>query len=147
MITSIEGLAQDEAAGYYWTYTINDEMVNTGAKDTSLTEKDRVVLPMRNFKPTKMSFSVQEIAYLALLVAASVVGRTLFQPLPNVQPMTAIFLLVALYLGCVRGLIVALLSLLITNFYMGMGIWTIAQAVSYTVVILMMSGLRHVPHR
>ena len=96
---------------------------------------------MRNFKPTKMSFSVQEIAYLALLVAASVVGRTLFQPLPNVQPMTAIFLLVALYLGCVRGLIVALLSLLITNFYMGMGIWTIAQAVSYTVVILMMSGL------
>lgn len=100
---------------------------------------------MRNFKPTKMSFSVQEIAYLALLVAASVVGRTLFQPLPNVQPMTAIFLLVALYLGCVRGLIVALLSLLITNFYMGMGIWTIAQAVSYTVVILMMSGLRHVP--
>ena len=39
MITSIEGLAQDEAAGYYWTYTINDEMVNTGAKDTSLTEK------------------------------------------------------------------------------------------------------------
>ena len=48
-------------------------------------------LPMRNFKPTKMSFSVQEIAYLALLVAASVVGRTLFQPLPNVQPMTAIF--------------------------------------------------------
>ena len=100
---------------------------------------------MRNFKPTKMSFSVQEIAYLALLVAASVVGRTLFQPLPNVQPMTAIFLLVALYLGCVRGLIVALLSLLITNFYMGMGIWTIAQAVSYTVVILMRSGLRHVP--
>ncbi len=92
-----------------------------------------------------MSFSVQEIAYLALLVAASVVGRTLFQPLPNVQPMTAIFLLVALYLGCVRGLIVALLSLLITNFYMGMGIWMIAQAVSYTVVILMMSGLRHVP--
>ena len=100
---------------------------------------------MRNFKPTKMSFSVQEIAYLALLVAASVVGRTLFQPLPNLQPMTAIFLLVALYLGCVRGLIVALLSLLITNFYMGMGIWMIAQAVSYTVVILMMSGLRHVP--
>ncbi|WP_270280271.1 ECF transporter S component [Enterococcus gallinarum] len=100
---------------------------------------------MRNFKPTKMSFSVQEIAYLALLVAASVVGRTLFQPLPNVQPMTAIFLLVALYLCCVRGLIVALLSLLITNFYMGMGIWMIAQAVSYTVVILMMSGLRHVP--
>ena len=68
-----------------------------------------------------MSFSVQEIAYLALLVAASVVGRTLFQPLPNVQPMTAIFLLVALYLGCVRGLIVALLSLLITNFTWGWG--------------------------
>ncbi|MUN92737.1 DUF4430 domain-containing protein [Enterococcus gallinarum] len=49
MITSIEGLAQDEAAGYYWTYTINDEMVNTGAKDTSLTEKDRVVFTYEKF--------------------------------------------------------------------------------------------------
>lgn len=49
MITSIEGLAQDEAAGYYWTYTINDEMVKTGAKDTSLTEKDRVVFTYEKF--------------------------------------------------------------------------------------------------
>jgi energy-coupling factor transport system substrate-specific component len=100
---------------------------------------------MKNSKSTKAAFSVQEIAYLALMVAASVVGRTLFQPLPNVQPMTAIFLLVTFYLGSARGLIVALLSLLITNFYMGMGIWTIAQGISYAVVILLMSGLRHIP--
>lgn len=49
MITSIEGLAQDEAAGYYWTYTINDEMVNTGAKETFLAEKDRVVFTYEKF--------------------------------------------------------------------------------------------------
>jgi guanyl-specific ribonuclease Sa len=49
MITSIEGLAQDEAAGYYWTYTINDQMINTGAKDTVLKENDKVVFTYEKF--------------------------------------------------------------------------------------------------
>ena len=83
-----------------------------------------------------LSFAGKEIAYLGLLVAAAVVGRSLFQPLPNVQPMTVIFLLVTIHLGLRRGLIVCLLSMLITNFYMGMGIWTIAQLVSYAIIIL-----------
>ena len=88
---------------------------------------------------------MQEIAYLALLVAASVVGRTLFQPLPNVQPMTAIFLLVALLFRLCQRTDRRIVIPFDYEFYMGMGIWMIAQAVSYTVVILMMSGLRHVP--
>ena len=83
-----------------------------------------------------LAFAGKEIAYLGLLVAAAVVGRSLFQPLPNVQPMTVIFLLVTIHLGLRRGLIVCLLSMLITNFYMGMGIWTIAQLVSYAIIIL-----------
>ena len=83
-----------------------------------------------------LAFAGKEIAYLGLLVAAAVVGRSLFQPLPNVQPMTVIFLLVTIHLGLSRGLIVCLLSMLITNFYMGMGIWTIAQLVSYAIIIL-----------
>ncbi|MBO6359795.1 ECF transporter S component, partial [Enterococcus casseliflavus] len=44
-----------------------------------------------------LAFAGKEIAYLGLLVAAAVVGRSLFQPLPNVQPMTVIFLLVTIH--------------------------------------------------
>ncbi|MHC5228149.1 ECF transporter S component [Enterococcus sp. LJL99] len=86
-------------------------------------------------KPQKNFFSIKEIAYLSMLTAACVVGRTLFQFIPNVQPMTVIFLLITFYLGLSRGLVVALLSILITNMYMGMGVWTFSQLVSYTIVL------------
>lgn len=83
-------------------------------------------------------FTVQRIAYLALMTAACVVGRTLFQFIPNVQPMTAIFLLLTLHLGVASGIIVNLLSILITNFYMGMGTWTVFQILSFSGIILLM---------
>lgn len=49
MITSIEGVAQDEAQGYYWVYTINNEMINTGAKDTILKQGDQVEFTYEKF--------------------------------------------------------------------------------------------------
>ncbi|MGL4697733.1 DUF4430 domain-containing protein [Enterococcus larvae] len=49
MITSIDGTAQDEAQGYYWVYTINDEMINTGAKDTKLKQGDQVEFTYEKF--------------------------------------------------------------------------------------------------
>ncbi|SJZ67023.1 hypothetical protein SAMN02745116_01117 [Pilibacter termitis] len=80
-------------------------------------------------------FSVKEIAYLSLMIAAATVGRIFFQFLPNIQPMTAIFLILTLKLGVIRGIIVCILSVITTNLYLGMGVWTISQIVSYTVVI------------
>jgi hypothetical protein len=49
MITSINGVEQDKDNNYYWTYKINDEMVNTGAKDTILKEGDKVVFTYAKF--------------------------------------------------------------------------------------------------
>lgn len=42
MIVAVEGVEQDEEENLYWTYTINDEMVNTGAEDTTLEDSDQV---------------------------------------------------------------------------------------------------------
>ena len=42
-ITSIDGHAQDDAAKKYWTYTINDKEVMTGAKEVILKEGDKVI--------------------------------------------------------------------------------------------------------
>lgn len=97
---------------------------------------------MKNFKYTGI-FSVREIAYLSLIVAAATVSRVAFQVLPNVQPMTVFFLIITLQLGIMRGLIVSLLSIIITNLYMGMGVWTIAQILSYAVVIMTVGILCH----
>ncbi|KPG73289.1 ECF transporter S component [Enterococcus sp. RIT-PI-f] len=84
---------------------------------------------------------VRELAFLSLFTAAAVVGRTLLHPLPNVQPMTVIFLLIVLSLGFSRGMIVAILSLVITNLYMGMGLWTVMQIISYAVVLAVQAVL------
>lgn len=94
---------------------------------------------------TKPLFSVRELTYLALTTALAVVGRLSFQFIPNVQPMTAIFLILALQLGLVRSLLVCLLSVLITNFYLGMGVWTIGQLVSFTAIIFIFSALSQLP--
>ncbi|MHC5216253.1 ECF transporter S component [Enterococcus sp. LJL128] len=96
---------------------------------------------MKKFKLSGSPFSIREIAYLSLVIAACVVGRLVFQPLPNVQPMTAIFLIITIQLGLSRGMIVALLSVLITNFYLGMGIWTFSQLLSYFFILLIVMVL------
>ena len=92
-------------------------------------------------KQKRSIFTTQEIAFIALVTAACVVGRLLFQFIPNIQPMTAIFILITTYLGVSRGLTVNILSVLITNIYLGMGIWTIGQITGFSIIILLVGIL------
>ncbi|MFV0558601.1 MAG: cobalamin ECF transporter [Enterococcus sp.] len=91
------------------------------------------------------TWSTQKITYLALLAATCVVGRLLFTWLPNIQPMTTVFLLLAFYTTLSQALFVALLGLLVTNLYLGMGTWTISQMIAYTVIICFFYCLRQLP--
>lgn len=49
MITAIDGIEQNKKENYYWTYKINDEMVNTGAAETTLHSNDKVVFTYEKF--------------------------------------------------------------------------------------------------
>lgn len=49
MITSIDGITQDEAQGYYWVYRINNEMINTGANETNLKQGDQIEFTYEKF--------------------------------------------------------------------------------------------------
>ncbi|MGX7301421.1 ECF transporter S component [Enterococcus gilvus] len=91
------------------------------------------------------SLGVKELSLLSMLVALCVVSRTAFQFIVNVQPVTAILLIITIYWGTYQGLLVSLLSILITNFYMGMGVWTIAQVVTYFLIILLTGVLKKIP--
>ncbi|HJG23128.1 hypothetical protein F6X86_03125 [Enterococcus durans] len=79
--------------------------------------------------------TTKKIAQLSLLSAACVVGRIIFQLIPNVQPMTAIFLFVVLYFGLQDALLVMTLSLLLSNLYFGIGPWMIGQWISFSLVL------------
>lgn len=74
---------------------------------------------------------------LALLTALVSVGRLSFSFLPNVQPMTVLLVCITFYFGWRDGLVVALLSVLVTNIFLGMGPWTFAQLTSYSILILL----------
>lgn len=75
-----------------------------------------------------------------MLTTLCYVSRLMFQFLPNVQPVTVILIILTLTLGVVDALIVSLLSILISNINLGMGVWTIAQIVSFSLIV-MMTGL------
>ncbi|UDM81025.1 ECF transporter S component [Vagococcus fluvialis] len=68
--------------------------------------------------------------------AASFTGRLLFQSIPNVQPLTTIIIICTLVFGFYFGSTVAILSIMISNLFLGMGIWTIAQIVAFLSICL-----------
>lgn len=87
------------------------------------------------------NFSARRIAFLALLTAACVVGRLLFQVLPNVQPMTDSLLLITICTGFVNGLIVSLLAVIVSSIYLGFGYWVVVQCLSYFVILCLVGFL------
>lgn len=80
--------------------------------------------------------SIQKITLLAFMTALCQVSRQLFQILPNVQPVTVILIILTLTLGIMDALIVAVLSIILSNVTLGMGVWTIAQIVSFCGIVL-----------
>lgn len=84
-------------------------------------------------------FDAKHIALLAILTALAYVGRIVFQFLPNVQPMTAIIIILTLNMGLIDGLIVASLSLFLSNIFLGLGPWTFAQLISFAAIVLLTS--------
>lgn len=88
---------------------------------------------------------IRQIALLAMLTAMCVVLR-IFKiiPIPNVQPVTDILMIVTLYLGIGSGITLAALTMLISNIYLGFGIWTIPQILAYAGCVLTVAFLNKV---
>lgn len=80
--------------------------------------------------------STRRLTTIAMLSCLSFVGRMAFSFLPNMQPTTVIIIIITMYFGLTDGLLVATLSMLMSNVYLGMGVWTIAQIASYSVIVI-----------
>ena len=50
LITSIDGMTQDEAANKYWLYDINGEMALKGAKELALQAGDEILFKLEEMK-------------------------------------------------------------------------------------------------
>ncbi|XJS10563.1 ECF transporter S component [Aerococcaceae bacterium WGS1372] len=86
--------------------------------------------------------TVNRLTILALLITLCHIGRIAFQFLPNIQPVTAIIILVTITMGLMEGMIVSVGSMVLSNILLGMGPWTVYQILSYIIIVLVVGSLR-----
>tara|TARA_B100000965_G_scaffold8931_2_gene6888 strand:+ start:11413 stop:12063 length:651 start_codon:yes stop_codon:yes gene_type:complete len=86
------------------------------------------------WKAEKSLDSGSDLTILALMTIFAITGRILLEPLPNVQPVTVIVLLVGIHYGATRSIGVATIIAISSNLVMGHGLWTFYQALGWSLV-------------
>ena|SRR5712691_745409 len=75
--------------------------------------------------------SAKEIALIATLGGAAAAGRVLFAAIPGVQPVTVIAVCTGAALGMRAGIAVGGIAALVSNFFLGQGVWTPWQMLAW----------------
>ena len=76
----------------------------------------------------------REILVLASIAVAAAASRILLEPLPNVQPLTVMCLVMGATLGARRGMAFAVMATMISNLVLSHGWWTLFQASGWAAV-------------
>lgn len=79
----------------------------------------------------------QRLTHIALLSSLGFVARLIFSGLPNIQPLTALIIMVSRCLPVFDSMCVAGLSILLSNLVLGMGPWTIFQIAVYVGIVVL----------
>jgi len=75
--------------------------------------------------------SSKEIALVAMLGTISAVLRVPFAAIPNVQPCTFLIICSGYVFGPVAGFAVGAITALVSNFFLGLGPWTLYQMIAW----------------
>ncbi len=75
--------------------------------------------------------SAKEIALIATLGGTAAAGRVLFAAIPGVQPVTVITVCAGAALGVRAGVAVGGVAALVSNFFLGQGVWTPWQMLAW----------------
>jgi energy-coupling factor transport system substrate-specific component len=75
--------------------------------------------------------SAKEVALVAVLGGVGAAGRVLFVAVPGVQPLTVVVVAAGAALGARVGFAVGAVGALVSNFYLGQGIWTPWQMLAW----------------
>ena len=82
----------------------------------------------------KLPMTDQRLRFIAIITAAAIVGRLLFSSLPNIQPATALILLLAVFVHPIVGAIAGMLVVVLTSLFLGSGPFVLFQALAYAVI-------------
>lgn len=87
---------------------------------------------------------IKRMTLMSMLTAIGVVFRVIRVPIPNVQPVTDMIMIVTLIMGIGFGISLAMMIMIVSNLVLGFGIWTIPQILAYAVCVLTVAGLAKV---
>lgn len=94
--------------------------------------------------PTSRNEKIRSMTLIAMLTAMGVVLWIIKIPIPNVQPVTDMVMIITLVMGVGFGFTLAVLIMLVSNLVLGFGIWTIPQILAYAVCVLTVAALAKV---
>lgn len=77
--------------------------------------------------------SIQKLSLLGMLTSAAVVGRIAIHGV-NVQPATYLIILTGFFFGWKMGLAEGVLVAIVSDLVLGLGIWTIFQALAWGLI-------------
>ncbi|WP_214803113.1 ECF transporter S component [Exiguobacterium sp. ERU656] len=82
----------------------------------------------------KISISEVHLQFIAIMIAIAIVGRILLSNIPNVQPATAIVILLSIYLNPFIGTMSGAIIIIITSMFLGSGPFIVFQVYAYMIV-------------
>ncbi|MBD3949036.1 ECF transporter S component [Tuanshanicoccus lijuaniae] len=80
--------------------------------------------------------SIRSLTQIALLSTLCYIGRIIFSGIPNVQPITTLLFIFTVSIGWQKSIIIAGLTMLVSNLYLGMGPWTLMQIATYMLLVI-----------
>ena len=78
--------------------------------------------------------STREVLVLSTITIAAAASRIILEPLPNVQPLTVLCLIMGASLGARRGMAFAVMATMISNIILSHGLWTLFQATGWAAI-------------
>ena len=91
--------------------------------------------------------TAHDVAIIAVLSAASIALRVAFAALPQVQPSTFIIIAAGVVYGPRAGFMVGALTALVSNFFLGHGLWTPFQMFAWGAAGVEPDRIGARPHR
>ncbi len=82
------------------------------------------------------------ILLLSCLTLAAAASRVLLEPLPNIQPLTVMCLLMGASLVARRGMAFAVMATLLSNMVLSHGLWTLYQASGWAFIAFIGSKIK-----
>lgn len=84
-------------------------------------------------KPSK----IQEISLIGILAAVNIASRIALQSLPNVKPVTSLIIISVILFGLSFAIKLTIVTTVVSNIFLGMGIWTLFQILAWLVICLL----------